>query len=55
MLLTVREVAAILKVSTATVYRLVERGEVAHIRVSHAIRIRDVNLRAYLASRGAQL
>jgi excisionase family DNA binding protein len=37
--LTVREVAAILRVSTFTVYAMVERGEVEHVRVSNAIRI----------------
>jgi excisionase family DNA binding protein len=39
LLLTVREAAAILKVSTATVYALVKRGELPHVRVSNAIRI----------------
>jgi excisionase family DNA binding protein len=37
--LTVREAAEILKVSTATVYALVQRGELPHVRVSNAIRI----------------
>lgn len=32
-LLTVKEVAALLKVSTATVYKLVDRGELPHVRV----------------------
>jgi excisionase family DNA binding protein len=39
-LLTVREVAAILRVSRATVYKLVEHGELASVRVGNAIRIR---------------
>jgi excisionase family DNA binding protein len=38
-LLTVRQAAATLQVSTATIYRLVERGELAHIRVANSIRI----------------
>jgi excisionase family DNA binding protein len=38
-LLTVKEAAAILKVSTATVYSMVERGELEHVRVSNSIRI----------------
>jgi excisionase family DNA binding protein len=39
-LLTVKEVAARLRTSTATVYGLCERGELAYVRVStHAIRI----------------
>ena len=50
-LLTVREVAAALKVSTATVYRLVERGELAHLRVSNAIRIRVVDMESFVRRR----
>jgi excisionase family DNA binding protein len=37
--LTVREAAAVLKVCTATVYKLCERGELPHLRVSNAIRV----------------
>ncbi|MBM4363181.1 MAG: helix-turn-helix domain-containing protein, partial [Deltaproteobacteria bacterium] len=37
--LTVREVAERLRVSAATVYALVGRGELAHVRVSNSIRI----------------
>jgi excisionase family DNA binding protein len=36
---TVKEVAAILRVSTATVYAMVERGELLHVRVRNAIRV----------------
>lgn len=39
-LLTVRVVAARLRLSSATVYALCERGELAHLRVSNAIRVR---------------
>jgi excisionase family DNA binding protein len=38
-LLTVREVARVLRVSTATVYKLCTRGELAHVRVLNSIRI----------------
>ncbi|HVP66369.1 MAG TPA: helix-turn-helix domain-containing protein [Anaeromyxobacteraceae bacterium] len=38
-LLTVREVAARLQVSTATVYRLCGEGKLPHVRVSNSIRI----------------
>src|SRR5438105_9540400 len=38
-LLTVREVAAQLRVCTAIVYRLCEEGRLPHVRVLHAIRI----------------
>ena len=48
-LLSVREVASRLRVSTATVYRLCDRGELIHIRVSNAIRVPPADLEAYLA------
>jgi excisionase family DNA binding protein len=38
-LLTVREVATALRVCTATVYGILERGELEHVRVSNAIRV----------------
>jgi excisionase family DNA binding protein len=43
-LLTVRDVAARLGVSTATVYALCERGELRHVRVLNAIRITESDL-----------
>ena len=41
--LTVREVAARLRVSTATVYDLCESGGLTHVRVSNAIRVAEVS------------
>jgi excisionase family DNA binding protein len=38
-MLTVREVASLLKVSTATVYKLCARRELGHVRVLNVIRI----------------
>lgn len=38
-LLTVRQVAELLNVSTATVYKLCRSGKIPHVRVSNAIRI----------------
>jgi excisionase family DNA binding protein len=38
-LLTVREVAAVLRVCTALVYRACARGELRHVRVGAAIRV----------------
>ena len=38
-LLTVAEVAELLRVSRATVYKLCEAGQLRHIRVSNSIRI----------------
>jgi excisionase family DNA binding protein len=48
-LLTVREVAERLAVCTATVYALVERGEISHLRVSNAIRVHPDDLEAFIA------
>ena len=52
-LLSVREVAVHLGVSTAIVYRLSDRGELACIRVCNAIRVRFQDLEAFLG-RGGQ-
>ncbi len=52
-LLTVKEVAVRLGTSTATVYSLCDRGELAYVRVStHAIRISETDV-AELIRRGA--
>jgi excisionase family DNA binding protein len=51
-LLTVREVAERLGVCSATVYALVERGELGHVRVSNAIRIAPRELSAFIAASG---
>ncbi len=50
-LLTVREVAAQLKVSPALVYRLVARGQLAHVRIAGALRFTCGQLQSYLRSR----
>jgi excisionase family DNA binding protein len=47
-LLAVRQVAQFLGVSTATVYRLCERGDLVHVRVSHGIRVQLPDLAAYV-------
>ncbi|TNF32515.1 MAG: DNA-binding protein [Deltaproteobacteria bacterium] len=48
-LLTVAEVANRLKVSRATVYRLVKDGDLPSVRVSNSIRVRGGDLDAYVA------
>jgi excisionase family DNA binding protein len=48
-LLSVREVGASLGVSIATVYKLCERSELSHVRVSNAIRIAPVDLVDFVA------
>jgi excisionase family DNA binding protein len=47
-LLTVREVAARLRVSTATVYKLCERGDLGHVRVLNSIRVPPHELNRFL-------
>ncbi len=47
--LTVREIAARLRISTATVYAMCRSGELEHFRVSHAIRIPESAVVEYLA------
>jgi len=48
-LLSVRQVAALLGVCAATVYRMCEHGELPHFRVRKAIRVPVATLKAYLA------
>jgi excisionase family DNA binding protein len=50
-LLTVREVADAMRVSTMTVYRLIKAGELPAIRVGKHFRIKNGDLVAYLDSR----
>jgi excisionase family DNA binding protein len=45
---TIEEIAAQLRVSKMTVYRLVETGEIDHIRVGRVYRVPEESLRAYL-------
>lgn len=47
-LLTVRDVARQLNVSTATVYKLVSSGQLAHVRISNAIRVDQEDLGTFL-------
>ncbi len=48
-LLSVREVARRLKVSSAIVYRLCEHGDLQHFRISNAIRIAPSDIDAFLS------
>ena len=47
--LTVAEVAAIMRVSKMTVYRLVHTGDLAAVRVGRSFRVPEGAVRAYLA------
>ena len=49
--LTVAEVAALLRVSTMTVYRLIKAGELASVRVGKSYRVTEDDVDRYLASR----
>ena len=53
-LLTVREVALHLGVSNAIVYRLVNSGAIAHMRIANAVRIRPAALDAFLTEAEGQ-
>lgn len=51
---TVSEVARQLRVSNMTVYRLINAGELAAVRVGKSYRIREGDVDAYLAARYTQ-
>lgn len=53
-LLTVAEVADVLRVSNMTVYRLIKGGELPAIRVGKNYRIRQHDLDAYLNAGSVQ-
>ena len=48
--LTVAEVAAQLRVSTMTVYRLLKAGQLASVRVGKSYRVLEEDVDRYLAS-----
>ncbi len=50
-LLTVAEVASLMRVSTMTVYRLIKAGDLAAIRVGKSYRIKEDDVDAFIAAR----
>jgi excisionase family DNA binding protein len=50
-LLTVTEVAELLRVSNMTVYRLIKAGELGSLRVGKSVRLREDDIDRYLADR----
>lgn len=50
-LLTVGEVAEVMRVSNMTVYRLIKSGQLAALRVGKNYRIRESDLQKYLNDR----
>ena len=49
--LTVSEVAALLRVSTMTVYRLINAGDLPALRIGRSFRLREDDFDRYLAER----
>jgi excisionase family DNA binding protein len=54
-LLTVGEVATIMRVSNMTVYRLIKSGQLAAIRVGKNYRLRRSDIEHYLTERAVQV
>jgi excisionase family DNA binding protein len=54
-LLTVGEVAGVMRVSNMTVYRLIKAGHLAAIRVGKNYRIRHRDVEHYLADRAVRI
>ena len=54
-LLTVGEVAAAMRVSNMTVYRLIKAGQLAAIRVGKNYRIRESDVNRYLSDRSVRV
>ncbi|MGQ0670257.1 MAG: helix-turn-helix domain-containing protein [Actinomycetota bacterium] len=54
-LLTVVEVAATMRVSNMTVYRLIKSGQLPAIRVGKNYRIRESDMNAYLSGRSVKV
>jgi excisionase family DNA binding protein len=49
--MTVGEVAAVLRVSSMTVYRLINSGDLPAVRIGRSFRLRPEDLDRYLADR----
>ena len=54
-LLTVSEVAAAMRVSNMTVYRLIKSGELGAVRVGKNYRIREVDLQRFFQDRSVRV
>ncbi|MCY3966998.1 MAG: helix-turn-helix domain-containing protein [bacterium] len=53
-LMTVAEVAANMRVSTMTVYRLIQSRDLPAVRIGKSYRLRESDVDGYLASRYTQ-
>ena len=54
-LLTVSEVAATMRVSNMTIYRMIKSGELPALRVGKNYRVRQSDLEAYLSDHSVQV
>jgi excisionase family DNA binding protein len=54
-LFTVAEVAAVMRVSNMTVYRLIRSGELAALRVGKGYRIFEADLERFLGERSVRV
>ena len=54
-LLTVAEVAAAMRVSNMTVYRLIKSGDLPAVRVGKNFRIEEADVRRYLTDRAVHV
>lgn len=54
-LLTVGEVAAAMRVSNMTVYRLIKTGDLGAVRVGHNYRIRRTDVERFLSERSVHV
>ena len=54
-LLTVAEVAATMRVSNMTVYRLIKSGDLPALRVGKNYRVRESDVDGYLAARSVEV
>ncbi len=52
--MTVAEVATLMRVSTMTVYRLINAGDLPSVRIGKSYRLRESDVDHYLASRYTQ-
>jgi excisionase family DNA binding protein len=52
--LTVQEVAALMRVSSMTVYRLIKAGDLPAVRVGRSFRVADTDVDRYLSDRYTQ-
>jgi excisionase family DNA binding protein len=54
-LLTVAEVASVMRVSNMTVYRLIKSGQLGAVRVGRNYRIRETDLERFLRERSVHV